>query len=122
MDLNRCLHGSRLRSSLALLAAIVGTATAGARADGTDPLDWPHWRGPEMNGISREKGLVSSWSPDGENLIWKKVELGTRSTPIVMNGKLYELCRHNPETNTEGEKVVCVDAATGEKIWENIFN
>jgi outer membrane protein assembly factor BamB len=87
-----------------------------------DPLDWPHWRGPEMNGISREKGLVSSWSPEGENLIWKNLELGTRSTPIVMNGKLYALCRHNPDTTTEGEKVVCVDAATGQKIWQNSFN
>jgi len=87
-----------------------------------DPLDWPHWRGPEMNGISREKGLPASWSPEGENLIWKSAELGTRSTPIVMNGKLYELCRHNPDTTTEGEKVVCVDAATGQKIWEKSFN
>ena len=25
-----------------------------------DPLDWPHWRGPEWNGISREKGLPST--------------------------------------------------------------
>jgi outer membrane protein assembly factor BamB len=93
-------------------------------ADGQkiDPLDWPHWRGPEMNGISREKGLVGSWSPDGENLIWKSPELGTRSTPIVMDGKLFVLCRHNPDTTTEGEKVVCVDAATGQKIWENTFN
>ncbi|MBI3866169.1 MAG: PQQ-binding-like beta-propeller repeat protein [Planctomycetia bacterium] len=87
-----------------------------------DPLDWPHWRGPEMNGISREKGLPNSWSPEGENLIWKSAELGTRSTPIVMRGKLYVLCRHNPDTVTEGEKVVCVDAATGAKVWENSFN
>lgn len=90
--------------------------------DAIDPLDWPHWRGPEMNGISREKGLVSTWSPEGENLLWKKPELATRSTPIVMRGKLYLLCRHKPETTSEGEKVVCVDAATGEPIWENAFN
>lgn len=93
-----------------------------ARAQDIDPLDWPHWRGPEMNGISREKGLPDKWSPEGENLIWKSAELGTRSTPIVMRGKLYVLCRHNPETNSEGEKVVCVDAATGQKVWENAFN
>lgn len=93
-------------------------------AQGTqpDPLDWPYWRGPEMNGISREKGLPDSWSPDGENLIWKNAELGTRSTPIVMNGMLYTLVRHNPGTKQEAEKVVCVDAATGEKKWESIFN
>ncbi|MBS0201937.1 MAG: PQQ-binding-like beta-propeller repeat protein [Planctomycetes bacterium] len=93
-------------------------------AQEVDPLDWPYWRGPEMNGISREKGLPDSWSPDGdgENVIWKSAELGTRSTPIVMNGHLYTLVRHNPGTIKEAEKVVCVDAATGEKKWENIFN
>jgi outer membrane protein assembly factor BamB len=111
------------RGLVCLAALTAGALPAAAQeARKTDPLDWPHWRGPEMNGISREKGLVGSWSPDGENLIWKNPELGTRSTPIVMNGKLYELCRHNPETTTEGEKVVCVNAATGEKIWENAFN
>jgi outer membrane protein assembly factor BamB len=120
MNANRLLRAFSGFACLALLA-IAGSPT---RADDVkiDPLDWPHWRGPEMNGISREKGLASTWSPDGENLIWKKTELATRSTPIVMRGKLYSLCRHNPETTSEGEKVVCVDAATGEPIWENVFN
>ena len=87
-----------------------------------DPLDWPHWRGPEMNGVSREKGLVSSWDPEGENLLWKNPELATRSTPIVMRGKLYTICRDKPDTTQEGEKVVCADAATGKILWENINN
>jgi outer membrane protein assembly factor BamB len=97
-------------------------ATAADSSRQADPLDWPHWRGPEMNGISREKGIVGTWSPDGENLLWKKPEYGTRSTPIVLNGKLYFLCRHNPETTKEAEKVVCLDAATGELQWESAFN
>ncbi|MBW3542708.1 MAG: PQQ-binding-like beta-propeller repeat protein [Planctomycetes bacterium] len=87
-----------------------------------DPLDWPHWRGPELNMISREKGLVDTWSRDGENLLWKRDDLGTRSTPVVMNGRLYFLARHKPETKEEGEKVVCLDAATGETVWEHVFN
>lgn len=121
MHANRFLRGFR---GLVCLAALAATALPAAAQDPLkiDPLDWPHWRGPEMNSISREKGLVSSWSPEGENLIWKRPELATRSTPIVMNGKLYMLCRHNPDTTTEGEKVVCVNAATGEPIWENAFN
>ncbi|HID23827.1 MAG TPA: pyrrolo-quinoline quinone, partial [Planctomycetaceae bacterium] len=85
-------------------------------------MDWPHWRGPELNGISRERGLADRWSPDGENLLWKKPQYATRSTPIVMNGKLYVLVRDKPGTLDEGEKVVCLDAETGERIWENRFN
>lgn len=90
-----------------------------------DPMDWPHWRGPEMNGISREKNLVDEWNPKGgddSNLLWKREDLGSRSTPIVMNGMLYTLCRDKPGTPEEGEKVVCVDAATGKTKWENRFN
>ena len=39
-----------------------------------------------------------------------------------MNGKLYVLCRSEPGTTREGEKVVCADAATGKILWENMFN
>ena len=89
------------------------------------PMDWPYWRGPEMNGVSREKNLPVKWAPDtvGENnLIWKNEKLATRSTPIVMDGLLYTLVRDQPGTKMEGEKVVCADAATGEIQWENRFN
>lgn len=94
-------------------------------ASGADPYDWPVWRGPHYNGISEETGLPAEWDPDGgagSNLLWKRAELGGRSTPIVMGGKLYTLVRDQPGTELEGEKVVCVDAATGEKIWEYRFN
>lgn len=89
-----------------------------------DPLDWPTWRGPEQNGISREKNLPDSWSPKGENLLWRRPELATRSTPIVMDGRLYTICRAFPESTKEGEKIVCADVTTGDVIWEatnNVF-
>lgn len=120
MTFSRLVRG--LAGSFAVVLLMQAIASAADEPQPPDPLDWPHWRGPEMNGISREKGIVGTWSPEGENLLWKKPEYGTRSTPIVMRGKLYTLCRHNPETTKEGEKVVCLDAATGEKVWENAFN
>ncbi len=103
-------------------AAMLSLASADRPVSAQDPLDWPYWRGPEMNGISREKNLPASWSPEGENLLWKSEALGTRSTPIVMREKLYTLCRHNPATLQEAEKVVCADAETGEILWEHVFN
>jgi outer membrane protein assembly factor BamB len=96
-----------------------------AHAATPDPLDWPNWRGPQQNCVSTEKGLPDKWDPDGgpgSNLLWKNEELGGRSTPIVMRGKLYTIVRDQPGTAVEGEKVVCVDAATGKKLWQHRFN
>ena len=90
-----------------------------------DPLDWPNWRGPQQNRSSLETGLADQWSPEGgegSNVVWKRADLGGISTPIVLNGKLYTIVRSDPGSPQEGEKVVCVDAATGEDIWENKFN
>lgn len=102
-----------------------------------DPLDWHFWRGPEQNGVSRETGLPDNFDftklaatdvPDllvgeaGTNVAWKRKDLAGRSTPIVMRGKLYTLVRAEPETDREGEKVVCLDAKTGKTLWENRFN
>lgn len=108
------------RTCLIVMGWTLGWLTMTAMA--ADPMDWPMWRGPEQNGISREKGLVDKWSPAGENLLWHDPDLAGRSTPIVMRGKLYVVVRDQPGTPREGEKVVCVDAATGKKIWETRWN
>jgi len=84
--------------------------------------DWPNWRGLHNDGQSAEMGLPDQWSPKGENLLWRKEEYATRSSPVVMNGRVYVVCRAFPETTQEGEKTVCLDAKSGELIWESIHN
>jgi outer membrane protein assembly factor BamB len=113
---------------LAVSAAGLGARSTHAADKGPDLLDWPQWRGPENNGISRESGLVDEWDPEAEgtsgNVLWRNEELGGISTPIVLRGKLYTIVRSDAGTPQDCEKVVCVDAATGKKIWEqrnNIF-
>ncbi len=87
-----------------------------------DSQDWYQWRGPEANGISRDKNLPDTWSPKGENVLWVNEELGTRSTPIVNDGKLYIVSRYKPDTTEEGEQLVCLNADTGEVIWQVAHN
>ena len=84
--------------------------------------DWPHWRGPNFDAVSTETGLPEKWSPKGDNLLWQNKECGSRSSPVVMNGRVYAVCRSFPETTKEGEKTVCLDATTGKLIWESIHN
>ncbi len=110
---------TRILQSLASLTIVTWVSSAPA-----NEFDWTNWRGPQQNGISTERNLPDDWNPDGgdgSNLVWKREDLGTRSSPIVMDGKLYVLCRDQPGTKQEAEKVVCVDAATGETIWENRY-
>ena len=110
-------------SIIVLVAALAIPAATSSAA--VDPLDWTYCLGPEFNSTSRETGLVDNWNPEGgpgSNVAWKRDDLGSRCTPIVMNGHLYTLLRSNPGTPIEGERVVCLDAKTGETVWENKFN
>lgn len=70
--------------------------------------------------MSREKAAITSWSQGGENLLWK-VPVGGRSTPIVMNGRMYGIA---PVGSGEclQERIFCLDADTGKMIWEHRFN
>jgi len=90
--------------------------------------DWAHWRGPEMNGISRETNLPESFDLEtGENVLWTS-EIGGRATPVVMNGRVYLNCRTaddvtDPEEKIHArEQVVCWDAETGDVVWKDVFN
>ncbi|WP_149494778.1 outer membrane protein assembly factor BamB family protein [Roseiconus lacunae] len=87
--------------------------------------DWPYWRGPNMDGTAEVTGLPDDWDPDGgegSNVVWKRDDLGGPCTPIAMNGRLYSIQRYLAGTAREGERVVCIDAASGETIWENNYN
>ena len=103
--------------TLTLLAACVASCAALA-------ADWPDWRGPQENrAVAGDSPLVTSFDPEkGTNILWKNDQAGGISTPVIMGGKLYTLVRHKPGTTEEAEKVLCLDATTGQKLWENVFN
>ena len=90
--------------------------------------DWLHWRGPNQNGISSEKGLVEDWDLEKEtNVVWHS-DIGGRSTPIILNGRVYLNCRTEHDVTDPDEKihareqVVCWDAETGKELWKDVFN
>ncbi len=103
-----------------LAVALVGLAavTRSAHAD-----QWPDWRGPNSDRHAAGSGYVDSFDPEeGTNILWENAEGGGISTPVILDGRLYSLVRHRPGTVEEAEKVLCLDAMTGKKLWENVFN
>ncbi|HSN87646.1 MAG TPA: PQQ-binding-like beta-propeller repeat protein, partial [Thermoanaerobaculia bacterium] len=78
--------------------------------------EWPAWRGPGQDGVSPETGLISRWSPAGENLVWR-ADLVGRSTPVVFDGRACANGRVGQGLHKQ-EIVACFDAGTGKKLWE----
>ena len=102
-----------LKAVLYLLCVLIGTGLCAPLIGLNDALaaDWPSWRGPNQTGSSSQIGLISSWSVDGDNLLWKADFMG-RSTPIVLNNRVYVIGRVGMDI-TEQERVACFDAETG---------
>ncbi|HSE21652.1 MAG TPA: PQQ-binding-like beta-propeller repeat protein [Pyrinomonadaceae bacterium] len=75
--------------------------------------DWPQWRGPNRDGISKETGLLKSWPANGPAMLWKAKGAGNGySSFAVANGKLYTMGLRG-----DREFIVAFDVATGKELW-----
>ncbi|MCA9061909.1 MAG: PQQ-binding-like beta-propeller repeat protein [Planctomycetaceae bacterium] len=76
--------------------------------------DWPQWRGPEANGISRETGLLKKWPEGGPQILWQVDSVGVGYSSIaVKSGRIYTL------GDLDGvEHVICLDAGSGRTLWQ----
>lgn len=76
--------------------------------------DWPQWRGPQRNGISRESGLLQQWPPEGPKLLWQTAGIGSGySTPAVVGNRLYLLA--NEGLDNEFARALAVE--DGQTLW-----
>ena len=84
-------------------------------AEGTAQVggDWPQWRGPNRDGISKETGLLKQWPADGPPLAWKTKGAGRGySSLAVVNGRLFTMGLRG-----DSEFVIAFDVATGKEAW-----
>lgn len=76
--------------------------------------DWPQWRGPQRDGISKETGLLQEWKPEGPSLLWHAKDIGDGySTPAVVGNRLYLMSNRG----LADEFVEARDVANGDVVW-----
>jgi outer membrane protein assembly factor BamB len=52
--------------------------------------DWPQWRGPNRDDISKETGLLQSWPKEGPKLLWTFKDAGVGySGPAIVGDRLF---------------------------------
>ncbi len=76
--------------------------------------DWPQWRGPQRDGVSRETGLLQQWPEGGPKLLWQVTDIGLGySTPAVVGQRLYLLGNEG----MDDEFVESLDIKDGKQVW-----
>src|SRR5712675_409015 len=102
---------------------------SGARAD-----DWPQWLGPKRDGVWRETGILDKFPSNGLAVLWRTNVQRGYCGPAVAGGRLFMLDREPgpPLTRKPGdrsiptaagnERVLCLDASNGRKIWEHTYD
>ncbi len=76
--------------------------------------DWPQFRGPNRDGISRETGLFREWPPEGPKVLWTTEVCQGYAAAAIHDGKVY--------FNDYGEDakewyVRCLSLADGKELW-----
>jgi outer membrane protein assembly factor BamB len=94
--------------SIALSMTMIVTASA----EPYRGVDWPHWLGPNHDGISPETGWRGKWDDAGPPIAWRaNIGLGFSSVAVA-EGRLFAI-----GYDDEHETVHCLDAATGKTLW-----
>ena len=96
--------------------AVAIMALASTSAFGAGGVDWYRWRGPDLNGISKETGWKAQWPAAGPKQLWK-ASVGTGFASFsVSQGRVYTMGNAN---NTD--TIFCLEAPTGKVVWQHSY-
>ena len=100
------------RIVLGLVAGCVACAVVAVAAQAPS-TDWPQWRGPERNGVSRETGLLPEWPRSGPAVVWSASQLGTGYGSVAVAGsRVFVQGMKNRQS-----VVTSLDRAAGKAAW-----
>src|SRR3981081_3625094 len=78
--------------------------------------DWPQWRGPDRNGISSEKVLLS-WPEEGPKVLWRAAVGTGFSSFSLSHERVYTM-----GNSSDQDTIWCLDASSGKPIWHHTYN
>ncbi|MHC4744612.1 MAG: outer membrane protein assembly factor BamB family protein, partial [Planctomycetota bacterium] len=77
-------------------------------------VDWPHWRGPSLNGASSEDNLPATWG-EKEGIAWVSPLPGhSGATPVIAAGRVFV---SSTDRGSSDLLALCLDVKTGKELW-----
>ena len=96
------------RFTFALLIAALGLSFSSSLY-----ADWPQWRGPNRDAISKEKGLLNQWKEGGPPLSWRTRGLGNGYASVAIADKRIITMG----SKRGGTFVIALDVKNGNELW-----
>ncbi|HHM13101.1 MAG TPA: hypothetical protein ENJ16_06075, partial [Planctomycetaceae bacterium] len=93
------LRNSRSETSSAPSGINLGAHRPTEPHSGPTPTsaDWPQWRGPKRDGISRVRGWRRDWGSSGPPILWQRRTSGPGYSGIaVVGNRLYTMMQEGP--------------------------
>jgi outer membrane protein assembly factor BamB len=104
--------------AVCLLALLVAAGAPESTARPPAPsarshFDWPQWRGPNRDDVSKETGLLKKWPTGGPKLLWKFDQAGVGYSDVAVVGdNLYTM-----GSDDRTEFLFALDLKTQKKVW-----
>jgi outer membrane protein assembly factor BamB len=103
------------RNRLATLVLAGLTALGSAAAFTASAADWPNFRGPNHDNLSKETGLLQEWPAGGPPLAWKVNHVGEgHSSVAIANGKIFTSGLIDGVLH-----VLALNEADGKRLWKS---
>jgi outer membrane protein assembly factor BamB len=97
-------------SLIGLASTMIGWSFNGSALEAPD--DWPQWRGPNRDGISRETGLLKNWPKEGPKVLWRAPSGEGYAAIVIAKGRGYTMIGQSGN-----EFLICFDPANGKEVW-----
>lgn len=96
--------------AMVLLMGVAGNLRAAS-------TEWHRWRGPDLNGISKERMWTTAWPAAGPRVLWK-ASVGTGFSSVsAAGGRVFTM-----GNDADRESVFCFEAGTGRQVWKYTYS
>lgn len=81
--------------------------------------DWPWWRGPAGDGVSRDADVPTTWNAE-KNIRWRAVVPGRgHSSPSVTGSRIFLT---TADEKAKLQLLLCYDRETGHELWSKVVH
>ncbi len=111
------MHDQNSKTTAAVIVALALALVLPVTAIAEPTENWTQWGGPRHDFKAPARDIAASWGEHGPKQLWSRQLGDGYSTILVEDGRLYTMYRASDQ-----EAVICMDAATGETIWEHRYD